>query len=162
MQIAPIFATLVASAAGFYSSSDDWVAIHHVLNTYPLAIDGKNFALLSHVFTQDVVANYNTGVGVLQGLGAVEAGLQESLAPVSTQHAFTTTVIDIHGQTANSTTYYTASHFGHGVYEGAVLYAYGKYFDDLVQMEEVWRIQNRTLIYMGPLIGNQSIFFGPG
>ena len=92
-----------------------------------------------------------------------------SLAPVTTQHALSTNAIDIHGSTANSTTYYTASHFGRGAYEGAVLYAYGRYIDDFVRVsggakyggEQVWRIQNRTLMYMGPLIGNLSVFSGP-
>lgn len=83
-----------------------------------------------------------------------------------TQHALSTTVIDIHGNTAKSTTYYTASHFGQGAYEGAVLYAYGKYIDDLVKLssdhrngtDDAWRVQNRTLVYMGPYIGNLSVF----
>ncbi|KAK4546749.1 hypothetical protein LTR36_001481 [Oleoguttula mirabilis] len=135
-----------------------------------IAIDSKEFALLGDVFTQDVVANYGSGVGVLQGLSAVERGLQESLAPVTTQHALSTTVIDVYGSSANSTTYFTASHFGRGVYEGANLYAYGKYVDDLVHVsggydsskDYAWRIQNRTLIYTGPLIGNESIFLGSG
>ena len=72
-----------------------------------------------------------------------------------TQHALSTNVIDVHtgASTANSTTYYTASHFGQGAYEGQVLYAYGKYVDDLVKLgHEVWRIQNRTLLYMGPYV----------
>lgn len=89
---------------------------------------------------------------------------EHSLAPVTTQHALSTSVIDIHGETANSTTYFTASHFGQGVFEGAVLYAYGKYLDELVAKEGdgcAWRIQNRTLVYMGPLIGNISVFLGP-
>ena len=95
--------------------------------------------------------------------------MYSSLAPVTTQHALSTNVIDIHGSTANSTTYFTASHFGRGAYEGAVLYAYGQYLDELVRVssgseygeEQAWRIQNRTLMYMGPLIGNLSIFSGP-
>ena len=59
------------------SYSNDWLAIHQTLNTYPLAIDSKDFGLLSQVFTNDVIANYSTGVGVLQGLTAVEEGLQQ-------------------------------------------------------------------------------------
>ena len=93
-----------------------------------------------------------------------------SLAPVTTQHGFTTQKIDVRGDTANSTTYYTASHFGRGEYYGQVLYAYGKYLDQWVRTLEVgedggclpqWRVQNRTLIYMGPNIGNLSVFSGP-
>lgn len=91
----------------------------------------------------------------------------DSLAPVTTQHGLTTQVIDVHANgTANSTTYYTASHFGMGDYAGQVLYAYGKYLDVLVKVDEqmenpyasAWRVVQRELVYMGPLIGNLSVF----
>lgn len=85
MHVVALLITGVACAVTSSSAPGDWVAIHQVLNTYPLAIDGKDFALLSQVFTEDVVANYGTGLGVLQGLSAVEAGLQERCANASTQ-----------------------------------------------------------------------------
>jgi len=101
-----------------------------------------------------------------------------SLAPVTTQHGYTTQRIDIHANdTADSTTYYVANHFGRGAFAGQVLYAYGKYVDRLVRVHHrptkgmpassfsssssalpQWRVQNRTLVYMGPFIGNLSVF----
>ena len=53
-----------------------------------------------------------------------------------------------------------------GTHAGAVLYAYGKYVDKLIRISGghgqnasiAWRIQNRTLVYMGPLLGDLSIF----
>jgi hypothetical protein len=54
--------------------------------------------------------------------------------------------------------YYTANHFGKGVYEGEVVYAYGYYLDDFGIEDGQWRVQKRQLNYMGPLIGNLSIF----
>lgn len=90
-----------------------------------------------------------------------------SLAPVTTQHALTTQLISFKSDTvANATTYYTASHFGQGEAEGQVLYAYGKYLDTLIKVsnasssgkDAVWRISTRELVYMGPFIGNASVF----
>ena len=67
--------TQALSARSTYS--EDWIAIHQTLNTYPLAIDSKDFGLLSQVFTANVIADYGAGVGVLNGLEAVESGLQQ-------------------------------------------------------------------------------------
>ena len=112
-----------ASYAGRGGHSGDYIAIRQTLNRYALALDSKDFGALDLVFTVDVVADYGRGVGVLNGLQAVETGLMASLAPVTTQHALTTQVIDLaaDGGTANSTTYYTASHFGKGAYQGQVV-----------------------------------------
>ncbi|KAM0797088.1 hypothetical protein BDR22DRAFT_975616 [Usnea florida] len=136
--------------------------IRNTLSHYPLAIDGKDFAALSLVFTQDVVANYSAPLGVLNGLASVMSTLEASLAAVRTQHALSTQVVEIleSEAAARSLTFYTATHFGVGVYYGQVVYAYGQYQDDWVRIccSDEWRIKNRTLVYMGPLIGNLSIF----
>ena len=72
-----------------------------------------------------------------------------SLAPVHTQHALTTQLIDLDGpNTASSKTYFTASHFGQGVYEGELLTAWGRYDDALVKTSNGWRVKTRTLVYM--------------
>ncbi|MCJ1377153.1 hypothetical protein MMC17_000245 [Xylographa soralifera] len=137
------------------------VALQQTLALYPLAIDGKNFAALSAVFMQNVVANYSTPLNVLYGLEAVEAALQAALAPVSTQHALSTFSVqhlDLETGTAGTVQYYTASHFGMGEYYGEVVYAYGRYVDRWTSGDEGWRIEERVLEYMGPLIGNLSIF----
>lgn len=64
------------------------------------------------------------------------------------------------GFEARSVTYYTASHFGQGEYYGQVLYAYGQYQDEWVRSccAEGWRIKVRSLVYMGPFVGNLSVF----
>ena len=96
--------------------------IRDTLAHYPLAIDGKNFAALDLVFTQDVVANYSAPLNVLTGLATVISTLKASLAPVTTQHALSTQLIEIlaGGSGARSVTYFTASHFGQGDYLGQV------------------------------------------
>ncbi|KAK6430281.1 hypothetical protein LTR95_013567 [Oleoguttula sp. CCFEE 5521] len=156
---------LVSSAS---SIAEDYNAIQNTISTYSLALDSKDFGRLAQVFTPDVVANYSEPLNVLTGLAQVQQVLQKSLAPVTTQHALSTQVIDIHGDAADSTTYITTSHFGNGLYEGQVLYAYGRYVDQLVRagrghgMRPKWRIKARNLLYMGPFIGNLSVFLSPG
>ncbi|OCL11105.1 hypothetical protein AOQ84DRAFT_353204 [Glonium stellatum] len=137
----------------------DYIAIRQTLSAYPFAIDSKNFDALTNFFTEDVIANYSTPINVLNGLNAVKTALSASLASVHTQHALTTQLINIDGpQTASSKTYFTASHFGLGVYEGEILTAWGRYEDGLIKTSEGWRVKTRTLVYMAPLIGNASIF----
>ncbi|KAF2091570.1 hypothetical protein K490DRAFT_61006 [Saccharata proteae CBS 121410] len=145
-------------------------AIRQTLNTYPLAIDSKDFAALSAVFTTDAVANYSAPLNVLTGLRAIQSTLNASLLPVTTQHALATSVIRVEHEpsyqnasetvptTARSITYYTATHFGHGLYEGQTVTAWGRYEDALVLKKEGWRIRRRHLVYMGPITGNLSIF----
>ena len=71
-----------------------------------------------------------------------------SLAPITTQHALTTQVIDIYSNmTANATTYVTVSQFGRGPYQGQAAYTYAKYLDAL-RFNETWKIYSRTFVYM--------------
>jgi len=95
----------------------------------------------------------------LTGLAAVETALEASLAPVTTQHALSTfAVVDLGESDAQSITYYTASHFGQGSATGQVLYAYGQYVDNWVIEDGEWKVARRQLNYMGPFIGNVSVF----
>ncbi|KAF7352121.1 SnoaL-like domain-containing protein [Mycena venus] len=133
--------------------------IRTTLGHYPLSIDGKNFGALALVFAADAVANYSAPLDVLTPLATIQAVLASSLEKVTTQHALGTQVIEVlNEREAFSVTYYTATHFGMGVYEGEIAVAYGQYQDYWVLQHQGWKIQNRNLVYMGPLIGNLSIF----
>ena len=90
--------------------------IRDTLAHYPLAIGGKNFAGLDLVFTPDVVANYSEPLGVLTGLSSVISTLEASLAPVTTQHALSTQVIEIleGGNRARSDILYGVSFWARG------------------------------------------------
>ncbi|KAJ7888565.1 hypothetical protein B0H14DRAFT_2692997 [Mycena olivaceomarginata] len=133
--------------------------IRTTLGHYPLSIDGKNFEALALVFAADAVANYSAPLNVLTPLATIRAVLASSLEKVTTQHALSTQVIEVLSESeAFSVTYYTATHFGTGVYEGEIVVAYGQYQDYWVLQHQSWKIQHRNLVYMGPLIGNLSIF----
>lgn len=65
-------------------------------------------------------------------------------------HALSTNVISLSrdGRVAKTKTYLTATHFGHGSYEGEIYVAYGRYEDELVRGPEGWRIKRRHLMFM--------------
>ena len=123
-QAIPFFslATSYPRATGPNQDPSTLSQIRSTLALYPLAIDGKNFAALSRVFTPDVVANYSAPLNVITGLSTVQAVLKQSLMYIDTQHSYGTQVIEVlaGGCTAKSVTYYTATHFGKGKYYGQV------------------------------------------
>ena len=115
-------ATIYASST---TSNQDAVAANEIRNTlalYPLAIDGKNYDALSEVFTDDIVANYTTTLGVLTSIPAIGTGIENVIKYVTTQHQLGTQAIDVkkHSCEAKSVTYFTASHFGQKKYANQV------------------------------------------
>ncbi|KAL4886723.1 hypothetical protein BJY04DRAFT_213479 [Aspergillus karnatakaensis] len=135
-------------------------SIRQTLALYPLAIDGKNFAALSQIFTPDIIANYSAPLGILSPLSNIQEVLSTSLACVTTQHSFGTQVIDILNEDeAVSVTYYQAAHFGTA--EGLtnqVATAYGQYQDFWIRVEGGWRVRGRNLVYMSEVVGNMEVF----
>lgn len=96
--------------------------IQQTLSLYAFLIDGKQFEKLDMVFHENVWANYSSLIGIFHPLYVLKAGLQRSIAAVTTQHALATQMVDVakNGTTAQSATYFTASHFGTGDFYGQV------------------------------------------
>ena len=146
-----------------HPSLTNWEQIHSVLTLYARAIDSKDFGLLSSVFASNAVANFTGPLSNLNGLPAIQAGLEASVAKIDSQHLLGTISIDIveHGNVvlANSTTYFQASLFGKGQLEGKVLYDYGYYTDEFVLLGyDGWRINKRQLTFQGPgMIGDEAV-----
>lgn len=69
---------------------------------------------------------------------------------MTTQHGLSTQIVNLlANDKANTTSYFTAQHFGGGVYYGQIYTAYGRYEDELVLVDSgKWRIRRRSLIYM--------------
>ncbi|KAJ5794007.1 hypothetical protein N7457_000606 [Penicillium paradoxum] len=134
--------------------------IRNTMALYAFAIDGKDFDSLNKVFATDAVANYSEPLNVLTPLSTIQSTLSMSLKCVTTQHFLGTQRIDVLSPTtAKSVTYYRAAHFGQGEKQTEVDYAYGQYQDDWErQSSGSWRIVHRNLVYMGPQIGNLSVF----
>jgi len=154
-----IFSRIIAAETTLYLNMPapdflDHIAIQNILARYCIALDDKDFAVLSDVFVADCDAYYPFPGGHLKGVTAVQNAIQARLKPVTTQHALTTQTITISedGITASAVTYFTAVHFGTGVKEGQSLTAYGKYLDKLVRSEtqsEQWRIKQRECKFIG-------------
>ena len=92
------------------------------------------------------------------------------LEAVTTQHALTTQMIAVSddGKTADASTYFTATHFGRGKWEGHLLTAWGRYIDSLKVVEGKgalpgssgqWLITKRELVFCGRL-GEHGIMQG--
>ncbi|KAI9925907.1 hypothetical protein MW887_005713 [Aspergillus wentii] len=94
----------------------DLLAIQRTMSLYPFVLDGKAWSQLDRIFHPDIWANYSGFIGVVQGLANVSEALSTIMAPVTSQHALTTQLIQVspNGTTANSWTYYWANHFGTG------------------------------------------------
>lgn len=107
------------------TSGQDAAAANEIRNTlalYPIAIDGKNFDILSEVFADDIIANYTITLGVLTSVPAIAKGIQAAVQFVTTQHQLGTQAIDVREGSceAKSVSYFTATHFGQGRYENQV------------------------------------------
>ncbi|KAJ6138030.1 hypothetical protein N7471_004516 [Penicillium samsonianum] len=160
--VAPIEISSLASgyAPEVYTDAGTIEAIRNTLAIYAFAIDGKDFDALSKVFTTDATANYSAPLNVLTPLKTIQSVLGTSLGCVTTQHLYGTQRIDVLSPiTAKSVTYFRAAHFGKGDKANDVDYAYGQYQDNWQrQLTGTWRIVHRNLVYMGPQIGNMSVF----
>ena len=76
------------------------------------------------------MANYSAPLGVVTGLDNVMKVLESALEKVTSQHALSTTVVEIlEGGRARSVSYLTASQFGTGLYAGQVSWVFP--FNDL-------------------------------
>ena len=121
--------------------------IRQKIPLYSLAIDQKNFGLLSDVFTPNAVAKYPPN-SVVQGLPNIQAFLKSQLANFVTQHTISSTVVDfVDKRSPNSTAYLVAYYFGQGNLTGQTLSFYGRYLDQWEYREGGWKIRSRELIF---------------
>jgi len=168
------------------SNAFDYIAIQNTIARYCMALDSKDFNLLTQVFTGDVDAVYPFG-GHIKSVQKVTEAIQRRfvssrgngassllndprLSPVTTQHALTTQHIEISedGKSAHATTYFTGIHFGQGKWQGKEVTAWGKYIDQLIlNANETslpgasgqWLIYRREVTFMGRL-GEERVMDG--
>ena len=161
MRLLAVLLPTLALFSPLLNALTTWESIHQTLNLYPLAIDSKDFGLLSQVFTPSAFANYGAPLNDLQGLLAIQAGLSASVAKVNSQHLLGTTLIDIQDDEgkSNATTYVQATLFGNPYSIGSIVTLYGYYADDLVKIGyKKWLISKRLFILQGPgIVGNFSL-----
>lgn len=131
--------------ASRYSGGLAELEIRQKISLYALAIDQKNFGILSDVFTPNSVANYPNGL--VQGLPAIQTFLKAQLADIVTQHTISSTVVDfVNKRSPNSTSYLVAYYFGQGNLTGQTLNFYGRYLDQWEYRGGGWKTKSRELI----------------
>ncbi|KAL9109434.1 MAG: hypothetical protein Q9227_005942 [Pyrenula ochraceoflavens] len=107
--------------------------IHNLVNTYPLAVDTKSISLFTQIFTPDATAEYDT-LGNFTSATGIGQGVIAALQPVTTQHSFTTQVINFAGDVeAECISYAQANHFGTGPVVGGQLLTFHLRYDDRVR-----------------------------
>lgn len=73
-----------------------YLTISNALSTYCYLLDTKNFTGLSAVFVDDVLATFPEPLGVMHGVDALAAGLNQSLLGVQSQHLLGSISIDVY------------------------------------------------------------------
>lgn len=124
--------------------------VRTTLSQFTIFIDDDDFDHLDQIFTQDVFADYGAG-STSDGLPAFAAFLKLGLEGLVSQHALSSTVIEDHGDSLNSTAYVTAAFLGPGKNTtksvGSAVTLYGKYVDTWTRVGDDWRINERIVKY---------------
>ena len=130
------------------SRTTSLVSIQQTLALFAVAVDTKNYALFSSIFTPNVTANFSTpGAENIQGLSQLTDILSQSLRGQLSQHSLSTLQINFTSQTeANAVQYLIGTFFGQGNLTGQTYSNYGSYVDTLLLQEDGgWLVNTRTL-----------------
>ncbi|KAM0546950.1 hypothetical protein ACHAPJ_010610 [Fusarium lateritium] len=142
--------------------TSDHELIRNCIARYSIAIDLGDWDLFSKVFSGTIKAHFPDPIGTFEGLPALREKIKTMVGALETQHALSTQLIELTGETtAEATTYGRAVHFGTDKNEGRSFTARGVYKDKLVKAIydglEDWRITERRVIYQGPPSGDFSL-----
>jgi len=115
--------------AAFTSVHDQ---IRNTIASIALSFDTNNFPHLANSFTPNASADYVGSLGLLQGIQEIIASLQKAIGHITTFHALSTQAIHLTGKgdTAEATTYVSASHY----LGEKSFFAEARYFDKLVRV----------------------------
>lgn len=126
-------------------SLEDRRAIVDVTILYCWAIDGRDWADLANVFTEDASADYGF-LPTIHGLAEIQALVTQVLTPLdSSQHMVTNHQIETHEGETRSRCYFQAQHTRNGLEGGANYVVAGIYRDVWSQTFAGWRIRSRAL-----------------
>lgn len=119
-----------------------------VANTYAAVIDGRNWAALAPLFTDD--ANFEiVGFGGSSGPAGIVALVKAVVQPLDvTQHVNTNHLVTVRGDDAEHTAYFLAQHVKQGVPGGDQFLIGGRYEDRLRRTPDGWRFTNRLVTFI--------------
>jgi hypothetical protein len=121
-------------------------AIIDLAVTYAIAIDTRDWNLLSTVFVPGAIAEYR-GYGYSEGYEAIEQTCRDAVAGlVSTQHLLGNHLVTFEtNDRATSICYVQATHVAPPRGGGSMYTVGGRYDDDLVRTKLGWQFARRTL-----------------
>lgn len=144
------------------AATSDHELIRNCIARYSIGIDLRNWDTFDQAFLENVKGHFPEPIGTIEGITALRAKVQSMVGTLQTQHALSTQLIELTGETtAEATTYGRAVHFGVGEDQGKEVTAWGMYQDKLVKAvfdgREDWRISERKVIFMAPFQGDMSL-----
>ncbi|KAK1714118.1 uncharacterized protein BDZ83DRAFT_636688 [Colletotrichum acutatum] len=144
------------------TAQSDYELIRNAIAIFPLAVDSKNYDLLSEGFAPNVVVEYPEPIGVTRGVKDLQQALEHVLKGLETHHALSTQSIKQTSQTsADGTTYCMAVHFGTGKATGRQVTGWSHSQDTLEKgifdNQEGWRITKRKVHFHVPHSADGSL-----
>ena len=116
--------------------------IQQVLSTYAIALDSRSPELLLSCFTEDAELALG-GMPKSSPAAYVEICKQTLPDLDATQHAISTPLIRLDGDTASSRCYFNAQHARNSLRPDALFLIAGTYDDDWKRTADGWRITRR-------------------
>ncbi len=117
--------------------------IYRNLSLFARAMDLRDWAALTAIMSEDIVADL--GTGPLHGPDAVIANLRSFLDDCGpTQHLLGNVLIDINGDEATSQAYVNDMHVGSGDKADLTFRTLGDYHDRWIKRDGRWRMVQRT------------------
>ncbi|KAH7317175.1 SnoaL-like domain-containing protein [Stachybotrys elegans] len=143
-------------------ATSDHELIRNCIARYCIGVDLKDWEIFSKAFSDDAKATFPGPGGTIQGITALKTTVQAMVESFQTQHALTTQLIELTGETtANATTYCRTDIFGVDEDQSKNVTSWGMYQDKLVKGtydgREDWRIAERNAISTAPLKGDLSL-----
>ncbi|MCH9673190.1 MAG: nuclear transport factor 2 family protein [Gammaproteobacteria bacterium] len=128
----------------------DRIAIHDVMHRYALAIDTKDWELLSTVFADVMVADFRSfgAPEIFRGSAADwVSSVQSTISGMdATQHLMANHLYDVIDDLAVGTTYIRAAHICRNEWGGDTYTIGGHYEVKMRRTHEGWRIVEYTLV----------------
>lgn len=119
--------------------------IENLLVRYAIALDTRDWELLSTCFTDD--ASYRFAhAGEVAGFAEIAAVCRRSLEPLdASQHLVGAAHVEVDGDVARSRCSFQAQHVRRAAKGGRNYIVAGTYLDELRRTEQGWRIERREL-----------------
>lgn len=120
--------------------SDRWDIIN-VLNSYTLAMDTRDWTLLTDILAEDVFGRWNDEGPGVKGPTAMVEMIKEAVELCGgTHHQLGNYFVDVEGDSASASCHMRAFHIGRGAALGKTYEVLGRYFFKLTRTQSGWKV----------------------